>query len=565
MRSLLRGLRRVRGGTIDLEALPPVLREVVRGNVAGTCRALALAAEAVVDDRRACDAFLRTYGLGRMPETRAGIGRSLRSAAGRRGISPAAVDDLVRRAEAQLAPGIEGITVPRPWGSRTPASWLDPYPGAATAPAVRRRLLQVLYAAWADIPDEPVHDCRAALLLYEHEHGLRADPVPTLHREQRRRLRRLAWAMLTVARERRVAKQPDDILVDLLLGPRRLAVVEHLSDETAALLSGTGPGAPDRLEQALDHVRAAVREGRAEAPELLGLVREAMARRVHPTTPSVLTSGVACQAAIVARELGQPAGAVAASEAVSLAAEAGEGLARTPTRQVARRAQLLRTLNDGLRAAQEVAELHDVLGYRAAALRGLRTMAGLLRQIPVEDEDERPGWLQQHLQTRAALARHAVASSRHPALWLEVADRAASRSLEIGEREEVSAGCRLVPASQLLATAIVRLRLESSAGPVARARLEREARARLARATGLSRSITGPLDRPTHSARLSVARRWWELALVCGDLDEVEAARDGTHGLVQASTLPHDLQKLERLEALTRDRGIAAASVPVPG
>ena len=564
MRPLLRGLRRVRGGSLDLQAVPSAVRDVLQGNLAGACRALAVAAEAAIDDPRACDAFLRTYGLGRMPETRAGIGRTLRSATGRRGISTSAVDDLVRSAEAQLVRRIDRITVPGPWGAPTPDVWVDPYAGAATAPEVRRRLQKVLYAAWADIPDEPVHECSAALLLYEREHGLREGPVPPCHREQRRRLRRLAWSMLTVARERQIAKQPDDILVDLLLGPRRLAVVENLPEGAATLLGGVGPAAPDQLEQAVDHVRDAVRHGRAEAPELLGLVREAMARGVHPAAVSTLTSGIACQAAIVARESRQAAGALAASEAVTLAAEAADTLARTPARNGERRAQLLRTLHDGLRAAQEMAELHDVLGQRAAARRSLRLMGALLRHLPSDDEDEVQGWLQQHLQTRAVLARHTTSSSRHPTLWLNLADRAAETSLEIAERDLLPLGCRLVPSSQLLGTAIVDLRLHGTASPGSPARLERQARARLARAMSLSSAITGTLDRPTHSARLSVARRWWKLALLCQDPDEIVAARAEAQALVQACTLPHDLEKLGWLEALSRARGIPASDLTVP-
>ena len=86
----------------------------------------------------------------------------------------------------------------------------------------------------------------------------------------------------------------------------------------------------------------------------------------------------------------------------------------------------------------------------------------------------------------------------------------------------------------------------------------------MARATSLSSAITGTVDRPTHSARLSVARRWWELALLCRDLDEIVAARAEAQALVQACTLPQDLEKLGRLEALTRTRRIPASALTAP-
>lgn len=551
-------MRRARGGALDLEAADPDLRSL--GNLAGTCRALAVWADANVADPRAADAFLRTYGLGRMPETRLAIGRSLRSPSGRRGISPAAVDALVRATEAQLDRQLDGVAFPRPWGSPTPTAWADPFPDAASRPAVRRQLRQVLATAWADVPDEPVHDCRAALLLYEQEHGLRSGLALVHHREQRRRLRRLAWSMLTVARERQVGKEPDDVLVDLLLGPRRLAVIDLLPEAAAALLLTGAAAEPASLAAALDHVRDAVRHGRPEAPELLGLLRECIARSMAEAVPPAITAGVAALATILAREHGHSSGVLAASEAVMLAREAGARLARLPAASASEREAQTRAVHDGLRAAQEAAELQDLLGDGVGARRSLRTMGALAAGLDAGDRSEVEGWRQQRLQSRASVARHRALSGRHGDLWLRQAEHDASRSLDLAESEGLPAGYRLVPSSQLVAVALAWLRL-TPAGARSRASLEERARRALRDAADLSAMVTGTADRPTHSARLSVARRWWELALLCGDVDEVITARNAAHDLVRPSTLHHDVHKLDRLEWRSRARGVPDAAL----
>lgn len=126
VRPLLRALRRVRAGSLDLQDVPPAVRADLRGNLAGACRALVLWADSEISDPRAADAFVRTYGLGRMPETRAAIGGSLRSATGRRGISAAAVDDLVRATEVQLARQVHLFSFPGRGDQPRPSSGSTP-------------------------------------------------------------------------------------------------------------------------------------------------------------------------------------------------------------------------------------------------------------------------------------------------------------------------------------------------------------------------------------------------------------------------------------------------------
>lgn len=487
-----------------------------------------------------------------MPETRAAIGRSLRSANASVGISPAAVDELLRGAEAQLAGHLGRLSCPGPWGIPTPGRWVDPFPGADRRANVRRELQKVLYLAWADIPDEPVHECVPALLLYEQEHGLRPGIVEVRHREQRRRLRRLAWSMLSVARERHVGKQPDDVLVDVLLGGRRVAVVEHLPDEAAALLVGAGSHEPASLDLAFEYVRAAVRHGRADAPELLGLLRESIARGVRAPVPTSVTAGVATLATILAREQRRVSGVLAGTEVGMLASEAGERLSSGDPVDDTQRPDWTRTLHFGLRATQEMAELHDTLGNTAAAWRALRHMAKLLRHLDVEDLSEWQSWRQQHLQTRSTLARHSATEGRHAEAWLRQAEGDARRSLDLAEDEPTPAGYRLVPSSQLLATSVARLCHHAASGLRPPARLEDQAHQHLARATAVSSAATGVLDRPTHSARLSVARRQWELAILCRGPDEIADARAVAHALLQPCTLRQDLEKLQRLESMSR-------------
>jgi hypothetical protein len=338
-----------------------------------------------------------------------------------------------------------------------------------------------------------------------------------------------------------------------------MAVVELLPPEAVAALVGVvGPHAPDVVEAALDHVRGAVRQGRPEALELLALLREAMARGAHPARPAAAMAGIAVLTTIVAREHRRPAGALAASLAVTLASEAGDLLARLPAGRSEQRSRLTRTLHDGLRAAQEAAELHDALGDSAAARRSLASMSRLLRLLDPEDEEDVREWQQQHHQTRSTVARHA-SLERDAARWLRLAEAHATRSLDLAEALAMPAGFRLVPASQLLAAALVAVR--QAGGTERRPALVAKARAHLARAELAAQAAAGFTDRPTTSARLSVARRWWELALLCGDADEVVAARRAAHGRVVPSTLPHDLDKLARLEAASRARGVPALDV----
>src|SRR5262249_48063842 len=142
----------------------------------------------------------------------------------------------------------------------------------------------------------------------------------------RRRLRRLAWAMLSIAAERRIAKEPDDVVVDRLLGPRHLILVDQLQPDIAGLLTGVDPVTDLGVEVALQHVRAAVRRGDAAAPELLGLLRDALARRPQRHGHQAITSKVLALATIISRERRDISGVQPARELLALAHEQLETL-----------------------------------------------------------------------------------------------------------------------------------------------------------------------------------------------------------------------------------------------
>ncbi|WP_116999214.1 hypothetical protein [Desertimonas flava] len=548
--ALLVTVRKLRGGTIDLVDVDDSLRAPLGTNLAGVCRTLAHWADTSVDDRRAADAFVRFRGLGQLPERRDAIAATLRTVDARRGLAVDTVDDLIQGVEAQLATEIHRLDFPRRWGVPTPERWCDPFPPDARCDRQRREAALLL--AWADVPagHAGLHQAERALLLYEAEHGLRAPLVAATHRQERARLRRLAWSMLWTALQRLAVREPGDVTVERLFGPRRLATVDRLPEGVADVFAGHlaqhDDDAADLIRNAVGAAEAAVRVGDPVAPELIGLLRDAVARRPPSAVGTDLIASMLALNTIVARESETIDGLQSGFEAVALGLEAGEAVrAHRAPRSPEWPERVSHLFSVSLRAAQELAELADLLGYNRMARRTLGRMNALSE---FKEPSDRLIWQQQQRQTAASLLRHAAAESPRPRRWLDAADRAAEESYQMATSIDVPRGTVVAAANQRSAVALARLRMQGShIGPRRRARLAQFAHDRTADAIRLATTIDDA-DRPHLSARLGAYRRGWELALLLGDENDVAAAQAATLALVGEWTPPAQLSKLRRLD-----------------
>lgn len=555
LQALLVAIRRLRGGTIDLADVDASLRVTLGNNLAGVCRTLARWADTSVDDRRGADAFVRFRGLGRLPERRDAIAATMRTLDARRGLAVDTIDDLIERVEAQLAGEIDELDFPRKWGVPTPETWCDPFP--PDAPSDRFRREAALLLAWADVPagHAGVHQAERALLLYETEHGLRGPLIATPHRQERSRLRRLAWSMLWTALQRLAVREPGDVTVERLFGPRRLATVDQLPDGVADVLAGNvsrhRDEAADLVGRVLGAAEAAVRVGAPAAPELLGLLRDTIARLPPSAAGSDVIATMLALNTIIARESESVDGLQSGIEAVSLGVESVEqlrSLRGSPSSDWPQRASHL--LSVSLRAAQESAELADALGYRRRARRALGRMTAM---IEFKEPADRVIWQQQQRQTAAVLLRHAAAASPRPQRWLDAAERAAEDSFQMAMSIDVPIGTIVAAANQRSAVAVARLRLHGpQIGMRPRARMAEFAHERIADAIQLAAAIDGS-DRPHLSARLGAYRRGWELALLLGEDDDVSEARRVTLAHVGEWTPAAQLSKLRRLDEQRRE------------
>lgn len=300
------------------------------------------------------------------------------------------------------------------------------------------------------------------------------------------------------------------------------------------------------LDDALELTRAAVRTGAKAAPELLGLLRDAVARLPPSLASADLVAGVLSQHTIVAREAGRIDGLQSGGDALSLGIEAISLLRpRTGSIDPVRSRDASRLLTFALRAAQELAELADTLGMLDTARRALRQMPPLLEH---KEPEERRLWQQQYRQTAASVLRHTAQSSPRPARWLDAADRAAEASYQLAMTTDTPAGTVLAAANQRTSVALTRLR--STDASVTSARYRRRlalARRRADEALALTELVDGN-DRPHRSAVLGAYRRRWELAQLAGDHDELADARAATLDRVGAWTPPTQLAKLDRLD-----------------
>lgn len=560
LKPVLKELRKVRCGTERPDRVPAPLVLYMGHGIGHLCDLLASWLEGDTVDRRAADATIRFYGLGRMPEPISSIAATLRAHDDGRSLSVRQVENLIAAALTR-AEGRDPIVRVNPSAHQV-AKPCDPFPLPLDG-AQKRCLAKVLLWAWADVVGPPGPD-GSSLMLYEQEHGLRAEAPQPGTRPERQRWRRRAWAMLDVAQYRVSEAVPTDPVVDRALGPRHLAVVDKLPSDglDALLILGIDPRAGD-FHEALAIVRAAVRAGRPEAPELLGLVRDAVNR--SRGVPPDVTSKVLALAAIVARERRDPAGVVAGEQALLHAADVlGE-------RQAEDVGQIgLTVASDALRASQESAELSYALGDFARGWRTIRAMRNALETFgDPERESEPGGWLQQWLLYSASAGRRLARWSRRPRNWLDEAGVAADRSADL----VFTAG--ILPTSWGLAAREQRLGVTVDLaeqalihrGPDDARKMLRPCRRRVEELEAdwlllSDQKLSDDDKRHVRVGLLGTARAVWRIALLAADRDAVFAARQLAWSRVGQWTSPTELDKLAELESAGRLLGIEPESEP---
>jgi hypothetical protein len=358
---------------------------------------------------------------------------------------------------------------------------------------------------------------------------------------------------------------PEDPLVDRAIGARSLAVIDTLDAEALGALEllYLHPGVGD-VSRALDVVRAATRSGRPEAPELLGMLRDAITRM--RSVPPEVRSKTFALATIQAGERRDPAivpvGFAALAHADRFLGEPDRKGNAAGRRDAAR----LVVASDRLRTAQELAELFGSFGMYPTAWRLLRSMRAALDAHGDPEQDQEPdGWLQQWLLTTANVERHLARSTGHTEAWLAAAERTAGRSADLVFRTGVlPAPWGMAARNQLLGTTIDRMRAAQHSGDTAVAyRFARQSRRQLATMRADWAAIAGTDIRSTLRARVDTERAAWRLALLVGDRDEVREARDHAWSFVGPWTLPSDLELLEHLDRIGARLGIATAE-PTP-
>jgi hypothetical protein len=413
-------LRRVRTGALSPSEVAGPLKKYLGHGLGHLCDLLAAWIETNDLDRRGVDATLRFYGLSRMPESQRSIGNDLRNIWDRRGLSPRQVENLINET-------IERTEQRKPPFRINEAQWkitefTDPFPPPVNGP-MRLTARRIILWAWADAIDPPSLDGQA-MLLYEFEHGLRkAGPDLDRDRKKKQRLRHRSWVMLDVARYRLSEAFPPDPIVNRSLGPRQNAFVELLPLEGAeALIIATlNPLASD-IRAATEFVRASVRRGRPEAPELLGLLRDAISRSRN--VPDDVISKVLALAAIVGRKSRDPAGLVAGDQALVHAQNVMNDSIS------ARALSSLTVVLDALRAGHESAQLAFSIGDLVTARQLHRRTFRLLREFGDPEADIEPnGWEQLLLLYESSWLRRYAKLRRDPHRILEQADISAAISV----------------------------------------------------------------------------------------------------------------------------------------
>jgi hypothetical protein len=561
LRVLLKQVRRARAGTLELNPAPQPIATYLGHGVGYLCDVLAAWFETTTTDRRAADAAIRFYGLGRMPESQGSIVETFPKRGGRSGISARRVQQLID--EAIDDNSHRSFRLTNNPASSLPKTLEDPFPVPLDCPDRLKRSRALLWA-WADVTDTTGNDAEA-LLLYEYEHGLRAWSPRFPHPQDKQRARIRAFSMLDVANYRLSEAIPSDPIVDRILGPRQGAALELcLTDDCGDLM--TFYQWPDLVDPhaAIDIVRDALASYRPESKELLGLLRDGILRLRH--VPEDVRARVLSLSVLSSRHRRDPAGVVVADE---LLRHLGE-VARTRSIGPEARARRSVVLTSTLRAAQEAAELSDQIGDMKMAEALFRAGHDALSEFgDPQQENEPDGWLQQFLFSEAAWLRTRARLKRDPKRSLRWAESTAAKS------SDLVFGPGILPVPWGLAAEEQRIGAVLDCAEQELIAGDHDATARtVGRATKLVelqeanwRAVPGVDSRPEVPSQvrlglLGTAQAAWRAALLVGDHDAIESSRVLTWERMGRWTPPALVATFRELDSWSQRQGMPPLVTP---
>lgn len=554
MKALLEQVRLARAGTLTLTRVPRPISRYLGHGLGHLCDVLAAWFEGDTTERRAGDAALRFYGLGRMPESLSSIAESFPKRGERKGVTARRVQQLIDDAIGQVDVRPCRLTE-RPLAS--PGTTLnDPFP-MSVKPSTRRAMSRALLWAWADVTETIGRDAEA-ILLYECEHGLRSWSPSIRHPEAKARARRRAWSILDVSLYRMTEAIPSDPIVDRMFGPRQLVTLDpsFVAEWDMLMVFNQWPELGDP-HAAITAVRAAVLAHRPEASDLLGLLRDGVLRLRHP--PEDVTARVLALSVIASRQRRDPAGIVAAEQ---LLGHLGEVTRRRLIGPEAR-ARVATVLTSTLRAAHEAAELSYALGDMDRA----RLLIGAAHHVLAdfgdpEQETEPDGWQQQLLLFDSSWLRRHARLGHDPERSLRWADAAAGKSADlVFEPGVLPSSWGLASEEQRIGAVLDRAQQELLAGDSdAARRAVRRAKTLITAQETNWLAIPQPSSRPEAPMQvrvglLGVARAEWRAALLEGDRDAIESSRVLTLQRMGPWTPPALVDKFRELDAWSQRLG----------
>jgi hypothetical protein len=555
MKALLGEIRLARTGTLTLNPAPEPFASYLGHGLGHLCDVLGAWFEADTVDRRAADAAIRYYGLGRMPESQSAIAASFPKRGDRRGISVRRIQQLIDEAIDQVEVRPLRLTIKMP--KVVPRRPEDPFPMPVER-ANRIALSRARLWAWADVTDTIGNDAEA-ILLYEYEHGLRSWSPTFRHSQDKARARLRAWSMFDVGIYRMTEAIPTDPVVDRILGPRQLVTLDPaFVDEWETLMAFNQWPELGDPHAVLDALRLVIAAHRPEASDLLGLLRDGMLRLRHP--PVDVTTRVLTLSVIASRQRRDPGGIVVAD---LLLAHLGETIRRRAIGPQGR-ARVAVVLANTLRAAQEAAQLSYALGDMERARHLISAAQLTLNEFGDPEHDIQPdGRQQQLLLFDASWLRRRARMGRDPMRSLRWADAAAGRSYDlVFESGGLPIAWGLASEEQRIGAILDRAQQELLSGKGdASSRTLREARDLIDKLEDNWRAVPLPGSRPETPVQvriglLGVAKAGWKAALLEGDTDTIEASRMMTYQRMGRWTPPALVDKFRDLELWSQRAGL---------
>ena len=554
MKALLGQIRLARAGTLRLTPAPDPIASFLGHGLGHLCDVLGAWFEKDTVDRRAADAAIRYYGLGRMPESQSAIAASFPKRGERRGITARRIQQLIDEAIGQVEARPVRLPVRRATLAATKPE--DPF-RVPVKRSDRMAMSRALLWAWADVTNTTGNDADS-ILLYEYEHDLRSWSPTFDHPQGKARARLRAWSMLDVAIYRMTEAIPCDPVVDRVVGPRHIVTLDpSLVPEWDALMTFNHWPELGDPHAAITAVRAAVLAHRPEAGDLLGLLRDGVLRLRHP--PVDVTARVLALSVIASRQRRDPVGIVLAGQLLGHLGEVVQGRAIGPEA----RARVALVLTSTLRAAHEAAELSYALGDMKRARQLIGAAHHALAEFGDPEQDIEPdGWLQQLLLFDASWLRRRARLGHDPERSLRWADAAAGRSSDlVFEPGVLPIPWGLASEEQRIGTVVDRAEQELLAGNEnAAKRAVRLAETLISQQEANWLAVPQAHSRPEAPVQVRVgllgtARAGWKAALLTGDRDEIEAGRMLTWCRMGPWTPPALVEKFRELDSWSQQMG----------